>query len=56
VLLYAYHVFWLSFNVSESNDEVFRAKIGATTFFFFMVLLVLSTIADTNLPNLKVGG
>ncbi|WP_157470968.1 hypothetical protein [Colwellia sp. PAMC 20917] len=56
VLFYAYHVFWRSFNVSESNDEVFRAKIGATTFFFFMVLLVLSTIADTNLPNLKVGG
>jgi hypothetical protein len=55
VLIYAYHVFWWSFNVSESNDEVFRAKIGATIFFFFMVSLVLSTIANTNLPNLKVG-
>ncbi|MBA6349598.1 MULTISPECIES: hypothetical protein [unclassified Colwellia] len=41
---------------SENNDEVFRATIGATTFFFFMVSLVLSTIANTNLPNLKVGG
>ncbi len=41
---------------SDNNDEVFRATMGATTFFFFMVSLVLSTIGNTNLPNLKVGG
>ncbi|TWX51126.1 hypothetical protein [Colwellia hornerae] len=41
---------------SENSDEVFRATMAATTFFFFMVSLVLSTIANTNLPNLKVGG
>jgi len=41
--------------LSDNNDEVFRATIGATAFFFFMVSLVLSTIGNTNLPNLKVG-
>jgi len=41
---------------SANNDEVFRATMGATTFFFFMVSLVLSTISSTNLPNLRVGG
>jgi hypothetical protein len=41
---------------SDNNGEVFRATMGATTFFFFMVSLVLSTIGNTNLPNLKVGG
>jgi len=40
---------------SGNDEEVFRATMGATTFFFFMVSLVLSTIANTNLPNLKVG-
>jgi hypothetical protein len=39
---------------SGNNEEVFRASMGATTFFFFMVSLVLTTIANTNLPNLKV--
>jgi len=41
---------------SDNNEEVFRATMGATTFFFFMVSLVLSTISSTNLPNLRVGG
>jgi ATP/ADP translocase len=41
---------------SDNNEDVFRATMGASTFFFFMVSLVLSTIANTNLPNLKVGG
>lgn len=41
---------------SDNDGEVFRATMGATTFFFFMVYLVLSTIGNTNLPNLKVGG
>lgn len=40
---------------SDNSEEVFRATMGATTFFFFMVSLVLSTIGNTNLPNLKVG-
>ena len=39
---------------SDNDGEVFRATMGATTFFFFMVSLVLSTIGNTNLPNLKV--
>jgi ABC-type multidrug transport system fused ATPase/permease subunit len=41
--------------LSDNNDEVFRATMGASAFFFFMVSLVLSTIGNTNLPNLKVG-
>jgi len=39
---------------SDNSEEVFRATMGATTFFFFMVSLVLSTIGNTNLPNLKI--
>ena len=40
---------------SDNDGEVFRATMGATTFFFFMVWLVLSTIGNPNLPNLRVG-
>ncbi len=40
---------------SDNSDEVFRATMGATTFFFFMVSLVLTTISSTNLPDLRVG-
>lgn len=39
---------------SDNDEEVFRATMGATTFFFFMMSLVLSTIASTNLPDLRV--
>ncbi|MFT5760328.1 MAG: ATP/ADP translocase [Alteromonadaceae bacterium] len=35
-------------------SEVFRASVGATTFFFFMVGIVLVVIGDTDLPDLKV--
>jgi len=42
--------------LSDRNDEVFRATMGASAFFFFMVSLVLSTISNTNLPNLRVDG
>ena len=38
----------------DSEDKVLKGSIGATTFFFFMVGLVLNTISSTNLPNLKV--
>jgi hypothetical protein len=40
---------------SENNDGVFRATIEATTFFIFMIPLVLLTIVNTNLSNFKVG-
>ena len=38
---------------SEAS-EVFRASLGATTFFFFMVGIVLTTMGNTNLPNLTI--
>ena len=38
---------------SEASD-VFRASLGATTFFFFMVGIVLTTMGNTNLPNLTI--
>ncbi|NMP30618.1 hypothetical protein HII17_03500 [Thalassotalea sp. M1531] len=37
-----------------TDDVVHKSAIGATTFFFFMVGLVLNVLANTNLPNLKV--
>ena len=42
----------LVINLEEATD-VFRASMGATIFFFFMVGIVLSAIGNTNLPNLK---
>jgi len=42
------------FTIIESENMVIKASIGATTFFFFMVGLVLNTIATSDLPNLKV--
>ena len=38
-----------------SENKVLKGSIGATTFFFFTVGLVLNTISSTNLPNLKIG-
>lgn len=38
----------------DKEQIVMRASIGATSFFFFMVGLVLHTIGATDLPNLKV--
>jgi len=35
-------------------SEVFRASVGTTTFFFFMVGIVLVMIGSSNLPDLKV--
>lgn len=40
--------------IYDTDDIVFKSAIGATTFFFFMVGLVLNVLANTNLPNLKV--
>jgi hypothetical protein len=42
------------FIIRDSGDDVLRASIGATAFFFFMVGLVLNTMADTDIPNLKI--
>ncbi len=39
---------------AKDASEVFRASMGATTFFLFMMSLVLITIGNTNLPNLKI--
>ncbi|MGB1198334.1 MAG: hypothetical protein ACPG46_04750 [Thalassotalea sp.] len=38
----------------DSENKVLKGSIGATTFFFFMVGLVLNTISSTNLPDLSV--
>ncbi len=35
-------------------DEIMKASLGASTFFFFMVGIVLHAIASTDIPNLKV--
>lgn len=39
---------------SNGATEVFKATIGATTFFFFMVGIVLHAIGATDIPDLKV--
>ena len=39
----------------EQASEVYRASMGATTFFFFMVGIVLSAMGNTDIPNLKPG-
>jgi hypothetical protein len=36
------------------DSKVIKASLGATTFFFFMIALVLNTIADTNVPSMKI--
>lgn len=43
---------YLAFFIGDS--KVIKASVGATTFFCFMVALVLNTIADSNLPNLTI--
>lgn len=43
---------YLAFFIGDS--KVIKASVGATTFFCFMMALVLNTIADTNLPNLTI--
>jgi len=40
--------------IYNTDDLVHKSAIGATTFFFFMVGLVLNVLATTNIPNLKV--
>jgi len=42
------------FTIRDSGDDVIKASMGATAFFFFMVGLVLNTMADTDIPNLKI--
>lgn len=34
--------------------EVLRASLGAIIFFFFMVGIVLMSMANANIPNLKI--
>ncbi|GAA5137279.1 hypothetical protein [Thalassotalea piscium] len=41
--------------ILDSENKVLKGSVGATTFFFFTVGIVLNTISSTNLPNLKVG-
>ena len=40
--------------VGSDLGEVYKASAGATTFIFFAMGLVFKTMADTNLPILKV--
>lgn len=42
--------------IGSDLGDVYKASAGATTFFFFMVGLVLTTMGNTNLPDLKVSG
>lgn len=39
----------------DQADEVFKSSMGATIFFFGMVGIVLSAIANTDIPNLTPG-
>ncbi|MEW6990035.1 hypothetical protein AADZ91_05030 [Colwelliaceae bacterium 6441] len=38
----------------DAEEKVMRASIGATSFFFFMVGIVLHTIGSSDLPNLTI--
>lgn len=40
--------------IGSDLGDVYKASAGATTFFFFMVGLVLTTMGNTNLPDLKI--
>lgn len=40
--------------IIDTADMVMKSSVGAICFFFFMVALVLHTIATTDLPNLKI--
>ncbi|WNC72438.1 hypothetical protein RGQ13_00250 [Thalassotalea psychrophila] len=41
-------------NMDEASD-VYKASVGAATFFFFMVGIVLHAIGATDIPDLKIG-
>ncbi len=45
---------WL-FTLEAGASEVYRSSLGAATFFFFMVGIVLHAIGGANLPNLTPG-
>ena len=45
---------WL-FTYASDASEVYRSSLGAGTFFFFMVGIVLHAIGSANLPNLTPG-
>lgn len=40
--------------IGRDLSDVYRASVGAITFFCFMVSLVLTTIGNSNLPILKI--
>lgn len=42
------------YTIVGSDDKVLKASMGAITFFFFTVALVLNTMASADLPNLKI--
>lgn len=43
----------LAINSAEAS-EVYKASLGAITFFFFMVGIVLHAIGATDIPDLKI--
>ncbi|WP_440875152.1 hypothetical protein [Thalassotalea sp. PLHSN55] len=45
----------LLFTLSADASEVYRSSLGAGTFFFFMVGIVLHAIGSADLPNLTPG-
>ena len=58
ILSFIIAVIGMAFLLIIGNElgDVYKASAGATTFFFFMVGLVLTTMGNTNLPNLKIDG
>ncbi len=39
---------------SDGASDVYKASVGAATFFFFMVGIVLHAIGATDIPDLKI--
>ncbi len=37
----------------DNSSDVFRSSMGAVVFFFFVTGLLLNTLGNANLPNLK---
>lgn len=46
--------FGLIFTFNAEDEKVYKASMGAITFFCFMVGLVLNALANANLPNLSL--
>ena len=45
---------FLLISASDNATDVYKASFAASTFFFFMVGMVLKLMATTNLPSIKL--